>query len=112
MLQRIAVHKTQGRDLPEGGTAGVIDVRTKRPFDFKGRQVTLNAQIEHRDKARTTNPDVSAAPAPSVDVFAEGFRTNIDQRYQDNVMIGFRRTSAARPSRPRRAPTISIPSRA
>jgi hypothetical protein len=32
MLQRIDVTKTPGGDLPEGGTAGVIDVRTSRPF--------------------------------------------------------------------------------
>jgi iron complex outermembrane receptor protein len=32
MLQRIDVSKTQGGDLPGGGTASVIDVRTSRPF--------------------------------------------------------------------------------
>ncbi|MDQ1833706.1 TonB-dependent receptor [Massilia scottii] len=158
MLQRIDVYKTQGGDLPEGGTAGVIDVRTNRPFDFKGRQVNLNARVENRDKAKTNNPDVSAMlsdrwktgigeigalvglsyqrgryhdevafagfplpidngvtgaenfgrfmgngdrkreagnfalqwrPGPAVEVFAEGFRTNIDHRFQNNFMIGF-----------------------
>lgn len=60
MLQRIDVYKTQAADLSEGGTAGVIDVRTNRPFDFKGDQVYINTRIEHRDKAKVTNPDVSA----------------------------------------------------
>lgn len=60
MVQRIDVYKTQGGDLPEGGTSGVIDVRTNRPFDFKDAQVSINARIENRDKAKTNNPDLSA----------------------------------------------------
>jgi iron complex outermembrane receptor protein len=158
MLQRIDVYKTQGGDLPEGGTAGVIDVRTNRPFDFKGATFNANARVENRDKAGTNNPDVSAMasnrwktshgevgallgvsfqrgryadqvafagePAPidngvigtnsfgrfmgngdrkrealnfalqwrpssTVELFAEGFRTNIDHRFQNNFLLGF-----------------------
>jgi len=36
MLQRVDVYKSQSPELVEGGIAGVIDVRTNRPFDFKG----------------------------------------------------------------------------
>jgi outer membrane receptor protein involved in Fe transport len=35
MLQRVDVYKSQGADQVEGGVAGIIDVRTNRPFDFK-----------------------------------------------------------------------------
>ncbi|KQY85532.1 hypothetical protein ASD35_23280 [Pelomonas sp. Root1444] len=59
MLKRIDVYKTQEASLPEGGTAGVIDVRTNRPFDFKGAQLYVNGRMEHRDKADVNNPDVS-----------------------------------------------------
>lgn len=60
MLKRIDVYKTQEAMLPEGGTAGVIDVRTNRPFDFKkGLQAYVNGRLEHRDKAEVNNPDVS-----------------------------------------------------
>ncbi len=158
MLQRIDVYKTQGGDLPEGGTAGIVDVRTNRPFDFKGATFNANARVENRDKAGTNNPDVSAMasnrwktsvgevgallgvsyqrgryadevafageptkikgdvigagtfgrfmgngdrkrealnfalqwrPAKGVELFAEGFRTNIDHRFQNNFMLGF-----------------------
>lgn len=157
MLQRIDVYKTQGADLAEGGTAGVIDVRTNRPFDFKGATFNANARVENRDKADSNNPDVSTMasnrwktgfgevgalvgasyqrgqyhdevafageptpidrgiigtntfgrfmgngdrkrealnfalqwrPSSTVELFAEGFRTNIDHRYQNNFMIG------------------------
>ncbi len=59
MLQRIDVYKTQGADMVEGGTAGVIDVRTNRPFDFKEQVTSINARIENRDKAKSNNPDLS-----------------------------------------------------
>jgi len=59
MLKRIDVYKTQEASLPEGGTAGVIDVRTNRPFDFKSAQVYVNAHMENRDKAKVNNPDLS-----------------------------------------------------
>ncbi|KQV96175.1 TonB-dependent receptor [Pelomonas sp. Root1237] len=59
MLKRIDVYKTQEASLPEGGTAGVIDVRTNRPFDFKGAQFVVNGRMEHRDKADVNNPDLS-----------------------------------------------------
>jgi TonB-dependent receptor len=58
MLQRVDVYKSQGADMSEGGTSGVVDVRTWRPFDFKGAQVSVNARAEHRDKAGKTDPQV------------------------------------------------------
>ena len=45
MLQRVDVYKSQGADMVEGGTAGVIDVRTNRPFDFKGFTSSVNTRV-------------------------------------------------------------------
>ncbi len=59
MLQRVDVYKSQGADMVEGGTSGVIDVRTNRPFDFKGAQAAFNVRAEHRDKADEIDPNVS-----------------------------------------------------
>lgn len=59
MLKQINVFKTQGPDFVEGGTAGVIDVRTNRPFDFRGREVALSLKGEYREKAKSKNPDIS-----------------------------------------------------
>jgi len=56
MLQRVDVYKSQGADMVEGGTSGVIDVRTFRPFDFKGAQASVNVRAEHRDKIGKTDP--------------------------------------------------------
>ena len=59
MLQRVDVYKSQSADLMEGGVAGVIDVRTNRPFDFK--EFTASAQVggKNKDKANATDPELS-----------------------------------------------------
>ncbi|HEX7988096.1 MAG TPA: TonB-dependent receptor plug domain-containing protein, partial [Duganella sp.] len=59
MLQRVDVYKTQSSDMVEGGTAGVIDVHTSRPFDFKGFTANVNGRVEHRDKSKTNDPQLS-----------------------------------------------------
>ncbi len=60
MLQRVDVYKSQSADLTEGGIAGVIDVRTNRPFDFKGQQLNVIATLKNQDKAHKTDPEVAA----------------------------------------------------
>lgn len=59
MLQRADVYKSQSADLLEGGIAGVIDVRTNRPFDFKGFQMAAQVGEINKDKAKKTDPQGS-----------------------------------------------------
>ncbi len=59
MLQRVDVYKSQSADLLEGGVAGVIDVRTNRPFDFKGYTASVNAGAQNNSAAGKTDPNVS-----------------------------------------------------
>jgi iron complex outermembrane receptor protein len=59
MLQRVDVYKSQSADLLEGGIAGVIDVRTNRPFDFKGYTASVNAGAQNNSAADRTDPNVS-----------------------------------------------------
>ena len=59
MLQRVDVYKTQGAEMVEGGTAGVIDVRTARPFDAKGFAASLVGRVENRDKSKSNDPQAS-----------------------------------------------------
>ncbi|WP_343729760.1 TonB-dependent receptor [Duganella sp.] len=59
MLQRVDVYKSQSADLNEGGIAGVIDVRTNRPFDFKGFTAVINGGATNNSLADRTDPNVS-----------------------------------------------------
>ena len=59
MLQRVDVYKTQRADQADGGLAGLIDVVTNKPFDFKGREVDVTARAVYSDKSKKTDPIVS-----------------------------------------------------
>ncbi|MBP1203364.1 TonB-dependent receptor [Duganella sp. 1411] len=59
MLQRADVYKSQSADQVEGGIAGVIDVRTNRPFDFKGFTASAQVGAKNKDKAEATDPELS-----------------------------------------------------
>ncbi|KQV45249.1 TonB-dependent receptor [Duganella sp. Root336D2] len=59
MLQRVDVYKSQSPELVEGGIAGAIDVRTNRPFDFKGFTLSANGGVKNQDKAHKTDPEAN-----------------------------------------------------
>lgn len=60
LLNRVDVYKTRSSDLIESGIAGVIDVRTQRPFDFKDRKVVLAARGIYQEQADSIGPNLSA----------------------------------------------------
>ncbi len=60
MLQRVDVYKSQSAELLEGGIAGVIDVRTNRPFDFKGATTSVSVGARNQDKSHRTDPEANA----------------------------------------------------
>lgn len=51
LLAGVDVYKTSTPDLVEGGVAGVIDVRLRRPFDFSGLQVAGSGRAVYSDQA-------------------------------------------------------------
>lgn len=57
------VYKSQGADQVEGGVAGIIDVRTNRPFDFKDFTASVNARGLYSDKSKATDPNISGMVA-------------------------------------------------
>ncbi len=60
MLQRVDVYKSASPGQIEGGIAGSIDVRTRRPFDTKGFSLNVNARDQYNDKADSHNPNLGA----------------------------------------------------
>ena len=59
LLAGIDVYKTSSADLLEGGVGGTIDLRTRRPFDFSGRQVAGSVRMIHGDLVKRTEPQLS-----------------------------------------------------
>lgn len=59
LVRQIDVYKTRDASQLETGIAGQVDVKSLRPFDFKGQKVSLSARGTYLDPAKTTNPQLS-----------------------------------------------------
>jgi len=60
LLAGIDVYKDPTADLLEGGIAGTVDLRTHKPFDFKGLELEASAAGEYGDMVGTTKPQFTA----------------------------------------------------
>lgn len=59
LLSRIDVYKSPTADLIEGGLGGLVDLRTRRPFDFKGLSISGTARYTYSDLADKGAPSAS-----------------------------------------------------
>lgn len=59
MVAGIDVYKTSSADQIEGGVGGSIDLRTRRPFDFSGRELVGSARLVHGDLVSESKPQFS-----------------------------------------------------
>jgi TonB-dependent receptor len=60
LVRQIDVYKTRDASQLETGIAGQIDVKSLRPFDFKGPKVSVLARETYLDPAKKWNPQLSA----------------------------------------------------
>ncbi len=60
LVRQIDVYKTRDASQLETGIAGQIDVKSLRPFDFKGAKFSLSARETYLDPAKKSNPQLSA----------------------------------------------------
>ncbi len=60
LIRQVDVYKTRSADLLENGIAGVIDISTNRPFDFKGDKIALSARGIYQDQSGKIGPNYSA----------------------------------------------------
>jgi iron complex outermembrane receptor protein len=60
LVRQIDVYKTRDASQLETGIAGQIDVKSLRPFDFKGEKISVLARETFLDPARKGNPTFSA----------------------------------------------------
>jgi iron complex outermembrane receptor protein len=59
LVRQIDVYKTRDASQLDTGIAGQIDVKSLRPFDFKGAKVSLSARETWLDPAKKANPQLS-----------------------------------------------------
>jgi TonB-dependent receptor len=82
MLQRVDVYKTTGANLIEGGIAGTIDVRTRRPFQTPGLQIHGTARGVYSDKSESTDPDLGVTLSNTWETGAGDFGALVGLSYQ------------------------------
>lgn len=59
MVAAISVHKTPIASQLEGGVGGLVDLRTRRPFDFDGQVLAASARTVYGDLAGGSAPQFS-----------------------------------------------------
>ena len=59
LVSSINVYKTSSANQIEGGVGGTIDLRTRRPFDFRGREFAGSARLIHGDLVDRSQPQFS-----------------------------------------------------
>jgi outer membrane receptor protein involved in Fe transport len=59
MVSSISVYKTSSADHIEGGVGGLVDLRTRHPFDFAGREVVVKMGGMRGSMADETRPQFS-----------------------------------------------------
>lgn len=59
LLARVDVYKTRAAEQIETGIAGVIDIRTHRPFNFEGDRYTVALRGTYQEQSDEIDPNVS-----------------------------------------------------
>ncbi len=60
LFNSLEVRKTSEAAVEEGSLGATVDLRTARPFDFKGRTFSLGAQEFYNDLSKKTQPRITA----------------------------------------------------
>lgn len=60
LVAGVDVYKSRSANQIEGGIAGLINVRTRRPFDFDGSRFAMSARGVYAEQADALNPYISA----------------------------------------------------
>jgi len=59
LLAGIDTYKNPSATLVEGGLGGVIDLKTRRPFDFDGFAASATTRVNYYDLAEKSKPEIS-----------------------------------------------------
>lgn len=86
LLSRVDVYKTRSADLIENGIAGQIDIRTHRPFDFKGDKIAFAARGTYADLAEKFSPQGSA-------LFSKRWENAAGAKFGALVNVSYQETS-------------------
>jgi len=101
IVSSVVVHKSQQADMVEGGTAGTVDIITRKPLDF-AQPLTFeaSAQAEYSDLPHTTEPQLNGLIAWHDDsnhfgIMVQGFYEERDLLREGQEFLGYNTITAA-----------------
>lgn len=72
LLAGVDTYKNETAEMIEGGIAGTVDLRTRLPFDSKGRLISVSADVNYGDRAKKATPEFSG-------IFSDRWQTDIGE---------------------------------
>lgn len=81
LLKQVDVYKTRSASQLETGIAGVVDIKTQRPFDFEGSKFVVAARGIYQEQAEKTDPAISALASDRWDTGAGEFGALVNLSY-------------------------------
>ncbi len=81
LMGGVDTYKNQTADLIEGGIAGSINLRTRLPFDSKGRLLALSIDGTYGDLAKKWEPDASGIYSDRFDTALGEFGVMVNAAY-------------------------------
>jgi len=81
LIKQVDVYKTRSADQIESGIAGVVDVKTSRPFDFSGSKFVIAARDVYQEQAGKSDPVISALASDRWETGAGEFGALVNLSY-------------------------------
>lgn len=89
LLAGIDVYKDPTADLLAGGIGGTVDLRTRKPFDFKGLELEASAAERYADLSGRTKPEVTALASDRFETGIGEIGALVSFAYQDRAYRGY-----------------------
>jgi iron complex outermembrane receptor protein len=86
LFNSLEVRKTSEAAIEEGSLGATVDLRTARPFDFKGRTFSLGGQETYNSVSRKAEPRVSALVSDRWDTPAGKFGALVSLAYSKRTV--------------------------
>jgi TonB-dependent receptor len=87
LFTRLDVYKTPSADMLEGGAAGIVNMRSARPFDNPGTHVTYELQGEYSEIGKNKSPRGALMASWTNDTF--GILAGVAAVQQNSTVTGY-----------------------
>lgn len=95
-LSQVEVYKSVSANLPEGGISGLINVKTRQPFDYKGLKAEAQVKEEHSQIGGSYAPDVNVFLSNRWETGIGDIGALVSAQYYQNKFVRIRSYNSSR----------------